>query len=252
MNPADLRPDRPISTILVLGGTGRTGRRVVKQLLSRGVRVRAIVRSDQRLPAECVGHAGLEVIEACLLELGHEALRRYVLGCQAVISCLGHVSSPKGVFGSPRGLVTRAAQMIFDTAGTLDWAQPLRFVLMSSVSVNHPGGLEPRRSLLERAALLALGVLVPPARDNQQAADFLYREVGPANPDMEWVVLRPDTLVEGDLSAYGLHESLVSTVFRPDKTAMSNVAHFMCEMACDSRVWQAWKGRFPVIVDAAG
>ena len=32
-------------TVLVVGGTGRTGGRVVQQLLDRGVNVRAIVRS---------------------------------------------------------------------------------------------------------------------------------------------------------------------------------------------------------------
>ncbi len=37
--------------VLLVGGTGRTGGRVLQQLLSRGVHVRAIVRSAQRLPA---------------------------------------------------------------------------------------------------------------------------------------------------------------------------------------------------------
>jgi uncharacterized protein YbjT (DUF2867 family) len=37
-------------TILVVGGTGRAGRRVLGQLLARGVDVRAIVRSVGRLP----------------------------------------------------------------------------------------------------------------------------------------------------------------------------------------------------------
>ena len=38
--------------VLVLGATGRTGGRVVTQLLDRGVAVRAIVRSADRLPAD--------------------------------------------------------------------------------------------------------------------------------------------------------------------------------------------------------
>ena len=31
---------------------------------------------------------------------------------------------------------------------------------------------------------------------------------------------------------------------------MANVAHFMCELVTDPRVWGAWKGELPVIVDA--
>ena len=42
--------------VLVLGGTGRTGGRVLPQLLERGVEVRAIVRSAERLPAGVAGN----------------------------------------------------------------------------------------------------------------------------------------------------------------------------------------------------
>jgi hypothetical protein len=30
---------------------------------------------------------------------------------------------------------------------------------------------------------------------------------------------------------------------------MANVAHFMCELLTEPRVWGEWKGRMPVIVD---
>lgn len=37
-------------TVLLVGGTGRTGGRVLTQLLGRGVSVRVIVRSAKRSP----------------------------------------------------------------------------------------------------------------------------------------------------------------------------------------------------------
>ena len=43
-----------VMNVLLLGGTGRTGGRVLQQLLGRGVRVRAVVRSAERLPAGVV------------------------------------------------------------------------------------------------------------------------------------------------------------------------------------------------------
>ncbi len=55
--------------VLVLGATGRTGGRVVAQLLDRGVAVRAIVRSADRLPEDVAGHPLLEVVEADLLTM---------------------------------------------------------------------------------------------------------------------------------------------------------------------------------------
>lgn len=91
--------------------------------------------------------------------------------------------------------------------------------------------------------------LVPPARDNQQAADFLCDDVGVANRFVHWVAVRPDTLVEGDVSDYTLHEGLVSTIFAPDQTSMANVAHFMCELATNPKVWDVWRGMLPVIIN---
>jgi hypothetical protein len=93
--------------------------------------------------------------------------------------------------------------------------------------------------------------LVPPSKDNQQAADFLVKDIGAVNPSVEWVVVRPDTLVDGGLSQYALHEQLVSSLFKPDKTNMANVAHFMGELVEAPRVWEAWQGKLPVIINAA-
>ena len=39
-------------TILVVGASGKTGRRVVEQLLAKNLLVRVVVRSSHRLPAE--------------------------------------------------------------------------------------------------------------------------------------------------------------------------------------------------------
>ena len=122
---------------------------------------------------------------------------------------------------------------------------------MSSVSVNRAGGLDTRRGPFKRAAPLALRGLVPPARDNQRAADFLHDVIEPADPHVQWVVVRPDSLKEGDVTEYALHEGLVDSLFRPGETNMANVAHFMCELATDAEAWAAWRGKLPVIVNAS-
>jgi NAD(P)-dependent dehydrogenase (short-subunit alcohol dehydrogenase family) len=240
-----------MSTVLLVGGTGRTGRRVLEQLLSRGVRVRAIVRSAHKLPAGVARHPDLEVVEADLLSLGDEELRRHVLGCEAVISCLGHFISFKGVFGPPRDLVTEAATRLCRAIAGVQPAKPVKFILMSSVSVHHPGGHDTRRGMLEKGFVWMLRGLVPPARDNQRAADFLYGTIGMTHPFAQWAVVRPDTLLEGDVSEYTLHEGLISSLARPDSTNMANVAHFMCELAENPAAWKDWAGKLPVIVNAS-
>jgi hypothetical protein len=238
-------------TVLLLGGTGRTGQRVLQQLLARGIGVRAIVRSAGRLPANTAGAPGLEVVEASLPSLRDEDLRRHLRDCRAVVSCLGHVLSARGIWGPPRDLVTRATARLCRGIEALRPAVPVKLVLMSSVSVHRPGVLDARRGRLERALMWMLRGAVPPARDNQRAADFLGEEIGTGNPFVEWVVVRPDSLLDGDVTGYTLHEGLVSSLFAPGRTNMANVAHFMCELVTDPKAWEAWRGKLPVIVNAA-
>lgn len=238
-------------TLLLLGGTGRTGRRVLEQLLGRGVSVRAIVRSAAKLPEGAAGNPRLRVTVADLLSLSDDELRRHVAGCDAVVSCLGHTISLKGIFGSPRNLVERAIVRVCGAVKALRPVEPIRLILMSSVSVNRPGRLDARRGRLEMAVVWVLRGLLPPARDNQRAADFLRDQIGERDPSIQWVVLRPDTLVEGDVCEYAVHHGLVSGLFAPGKTAMANVAHFMCVLVTDATAWHDWMGGTPVIVNAA-
>lgn len=45
---------------------------------------------------------------------------------------------------------------------------------------------------------------------------------------------------------------LISSLFAPDNTSKANVGHFMCELATTQSTWQDWRGKMPVITDAAG
>lgn len=237
-------------TVLLLGATGRTGGRVLRQLLDRGVRVRAIVRSRGKLPADLAANPSLTVIEASLLSLRDEELQQHLRGCDAVISCLGHVISLKGVFGPPRDLVTQATRRLCRGIEALKPPAPVRFILMSSVSVNRPNRLDTRRGAGERAFLWMLRGVLPPAGDNQRAADYLLEKIGSGHPFIQWVAVRPDTLLEGEVTEYAVHDGLVDSLFAPGKTNMANVAHFMCELVTHPQTWADWKGKLPVITNA--
>jgi nucleoside-diphosphate-sugar epimerase len=237
-------------TVLVVGGTGRTGRRLLEQLLARGVLVRAIVRSPGKLPEALRTHPGLTLVVADLLELGEEALQGHVRGCSAVVSCLGHVLSFRGVFGPPRDLVAQATHRLCRAIEATRPAAPVKLVLMSSVSVHGARGLDTRRGTFERALMAVLRALLPPAEDNQRAADFLRDRVGVAGRAVQWVVVRPDALMGGDVSVYEVHDGLVNSLRAPGRTDMANVAHFMCELVTDPAAWQRWQGKWPVVVNA--
>lgn len=237
-------------TVLLVGGTGRTGRRVLDQLLRRGISVRVVARSAAKLLPEQISNPCVAVVEANLLSLSDAELERHVHGCVAVISCLGHVLDFKGLFGPPRDLVTRATIKLCRAIEAQQDKLPIRLILMTSVSVNHPGRVESRRGALEKTFLWMLRGVLPPARDNQSAADYLFAQIGLNHPVVQWVTVRPDTLLEGDVTDYTLHETLVSSVFAPGQTNMANVAHFMCELVANPKTWADWKGKLPVIINA--
>ena len=90
-----------MKTLLIAGATGNTGRPLVEQSLALGHTVRVIVRSRHRLPAAVLEHPNIAVIEASILDLSDQELSDAVKGCDAVVSCLGHVISFKGIFGAP-------------------------------------------------------------------------------------------------------------------------------------------------------
>ena len=236
-------------TVLLAGGTGRTGSRVLQQLLDRGVFVRAIVRTPEKLPPEIVGHPHLTLIQTALLSLDEAELQQHVRGCDAAISCLGHVLSLKGIFGHPRDLVARATMRLCGAVQALQPPAPVKYILMTSVSVNRPDRQDARRNTFERAFLRAMCSVLPPAMDNQRAADFLLEKVPPTNPFLQWVVVRPDSLLEGGITDYALSDGLVDSVFSPGSTNMANIAHFMCDLVTNENTWNAWRGKLPVIVN---
>ena len=105
-------------TVLVAGATGDTGRPLVEQLLARNHKVRVIVRSPGKLPAEVLENPNTTVIEASVLDLTDEEMAEHVKDCDAVVSCLGHVMNIKGMFLPPRKLCRDATRRLINAIET--------------------------------------------------------------------------------------------------------------------------------------
>ena len=90
---------------------------------------------------------------------------------------------------------------------------------------------------------------MPPHADNEKAADHLRTDIGQDDAAIEWVVVRPDSLVdESKVTGYEAHPSPTrSAIFNAGMTSRINVAHFMTELISDDVTWRKWKGRMPVI-----
>ena len=235
--------------ILVVGATGMTGTPLVEQLLAKNHKVRIIFRTSNKLPADILENPNTTAIEATLLDLTDEKLTEHVNDCDAVVSCLGHVMNFKGVFGEPKKLCTNATERLCNAIEKHRLPKPPKFILMNTVGVQNPD-LEEKRSWFERGLLTLLHHTLPPHRDNETASEYLHNKVGKDNKHIEWCIVRPDTLINSDVSTYDIKESPITGILNGRPTSRSNVAHFMTELIENTELWSTWKFRMPVIMNS--
>jgi len=233
--------------ILVVGATGATGSLLVKDLLGRGEKVTAVVRSSEKLN-ELRNNENLTIVEAAVLDLSDEAMTSLVRGCDAVASCLGHNLTLKGIYGKPRRLVTDVTRRICAAMEACQPEKPVKFVQMNTSGMRNRD-LNERISVSEKIVVSLLSVLLPPYADSIEAAEFLRTQIGQRHPLIEWTAVRPDSLIdETNVSPYEVYPSPVrSALFNPGKVSRINVARFMAELITNASAWNLWKGQMPVI-----
>ena len=98
-------------------------------------------------------------------------------GCDAVISCLGHVISLKGIFGEPKKLCAESTQRLYNAIEANNPTKTVKFILMNTVGVSNPD-LNEKRTWIEKLVLTLLHHLLPPHSDNEAAFDYLHTKIG--------------------------------------------------------------------------
>lgn len=249
-------------TILIVGASGNTGRLLIKQLLDTGQTVKVIVRSANALtnclPDETKQNNRLIITEANLLDMSDDELQSQVQDCQAVLSCLGHNLTLKGMFAAPRRLVTEAVQRLCqaiklskETLKQTSNTKPVKFILMNTAG-NQDKHNHERVSISHAVAIAIIRRLIPPHADNEQAAQFLQMNIKEHNNLIEWVVVRPDSLTdETVVTEYDVFASPIRcAIFNAGKTSRINVANFMARLVNEADTWNKWKTKMPVIYNA--
>ena len=236
-------------TTLIVGASGATGRQLVQQLLNRAQKVKVIARDPEKLPDSWKNNDLVTIIHADVLDIEEAKMAEYVRDCHAVASCLGHNLSWKGIYGKPRKLVSDAVSLLCKAVkknGHGD--KPVKFVLMNTTG-NRNRDLKEPVSTAQKFIIALIRLLLPPHADNEKAADYLRTIIGRNDNAIEWVAVRPDSLVnEEEVTPYEVYPSPTrSAIFDPGTTSRINVAHFMAELITDNNTWNRWKGQMPVI-----
>ncbi|PHR80644.1 MAG: NAD-dependent epimerase [Colwellia sp.] len=233
---------------LVVGATGATGRLLIKQLLNDGEKVKMIVRSLEHFPETLTKNERLSITEASLLEMTDLELVEQVEGCRAVVSCLGHNLTFKGMFGHPRRLVTDGVHRLCQAIEKTKPEVPVKFILMNTTGNQNTQANE-EISLAQSIIIGLIRHLIPPHADNEIAAEYLQLNYKSNHKFIEWVTVRPDSLInEEAFTEYDVYPSPIrSAIFNAGKTSRINVAHFMLQLIINDVIWNKWKHQMPVI-----
>ena len=213
--------------VLVVGGSGATGRLLVKMLLERDINVRVIIRENAKLPVAISDHPDLSITLANLLNLDDSVLADHTNGCEAIISCLGHTMSWRGIFGKPHHLVTEAVRRLCHAVAKNAPGQPVKFLLMNTAGYRNPDD-DPSVDFKHRCVNSLLRVAIPPHRDNENAANYL--RTLDSGSRVQWVVVRPDSLIDAaTVSNYSVHVSPLRDAFF---NAGKNQSYQCCPLYC--------------------
>ena len=195
--------------LTVFGATGGIGREIVRQALSSGHQVTAVVRDPAGLT---VTGSGLQVVRADLTD--PEAIRPAVAGRDAVLSGLG------ARVRKDAGVATRLTRTVL---AAMEAEQVRRLLVVSAA----PVGPQPQAGLLDRAAL---GVVSAILKD-------IYIDLGEMEAELsrsgtDWTSVRPPRLQNKPLT--GTYRTVIGG-FPPKGRFIgrADVAHAMLAMVTD-------------------
>jgi nucleoside-diphosphate-sugar epimerase len=166
--------------IVVFGANGPTGQLLVQDALARGHAVRAVTRHPGEFPLH---DAGLDVVRADVTD--GSPLTGAIAGCDAVASVLGASYSRKPVTVYSRG--TRAIVAAMRETGC-------RRLIVASSGLTYPPGPGHGFFFDKIAHPLLRNVFGRTLYADMRAMEEYLRAV----PDIDWTVMRPGRLVDGD------------------------------------------------------
>lgn len=236
---------------LVLGASGATGSLVAMELARRNTQIRIFVREGAILPAGLLNNPLVEIKRGNISEIADSEFLKLIENCNGVISCLGHNITLKGMFGHPHNLVADSIRKICNVLNRKSDSK-VKIILMSTTAYTNTKNSE-KNSLGENIILSILKILLPPHRDNVNAANYLQKEIGTENSKIEWIAIRPDTLInESQAGVYEVQKSPIrSPVFNAGKVSRINVSQFMADLLTNEEEWRKWCFQMPVIYNTS-
>jgi putative NADH-flavin reductase len=196
--------------ILIIGGTGGTGKQLIKQALEEGHHVTALVRNPEKLK---MSDPRLKIIKGNVLD--PDAVRQAVKEQEAVLSVLGH----KKYFIKTNILSEGTKNIVKEMEGEgVD-----RFICVTSLGIG-----DSRFKLGLYYTLFVIPVIVFfYFRDKEKQERII------CNSKLNWTIVRPGQLINTKKRGRYKHGANVGNYILTKLISRADVAHFMLSQLKD-------------------
>jgi putative NADH-flavin reductase len=206
--------------VAVIGGTGKSGQYLVKQLISRGIPFKMLLRHPEQFLRH---HPSIEVVKGDARN--YEAIHALLNGTQAVISLLGQPKEESSIFSQATKNVLRAMHEY----------QVQRYIVTTGLNVDSPAD---KKTMATSMATEWMRANYPNTTADKQV-EYTYLN----ESDINWTLVRLPLIEQTDVAG-PVNISLEDCP--GDKISATSLAHFIVEQLYSN----TYSRQAPFIADA--
>ncbi|MBT8235474.1 MAG: SDR family oxidoreductase [Bacteroidia bacterium] len=190
--------------IMLIGGTGKTGKQIIKQALESGHEVTALIRNPKKVK---ISNPNLVVVKGDVLV--PETLEHSFSGHEVVISALGHKK-----FFIKTTILSRGTQNIIRA---MQKNQLNRFICITSLGIN-----DSRFKLGLYYTLFVIPFIILFYFLDKEKQERLIQQ-----SDLDWTIVRPGQLTNGRRRGRYKHGKGLGSYILTKMISRADVAHFI-------------------------
>ncbi|HXB43952.1 MAG TPA: SDR family oxidoreductase [Puia sp.] len=203
--------------LLIIGGTGGTGKELITQALEQGHILTALVRNPKKVH---ITHQNLSVIKGNILDFNK--VQEVVAGQDAVLSALGHK-----IFFIKTNILSEGTKNII---GAMEMHSVSRFICITSLGIG-----DSRFKLGLYYTLFVIPVIVFFYFLDKGKQEKLIR-----NSKLNWTIVRPGQLTNGKKRGIYKHGAHTGNYILTKMISRADVAHFvLCQLSDTNYVLKA-------------
>jgi putative NADH-flavin reductase len=196
--------------LLIIGGTGGTGRELIKQALDSGHQLTALIRNPNKLR---IVHPNLKVIQGNVLDI--DKVQEVVEGQEAVLSALGHKR-----FFIKTTILSEGTRNII---AAMEKYGVKRLICITSLGIN-----DSRFKLGLYYTLFVIPVIVFFYFRDKAKQEKLIK-----SSKLNWTIVRPGQLTYGKKRGVYKHGPNTGNYLLTKMISRADVAHFMISQLTD-------------------